>query len=256
MLYIAPRYLYKYKSIARPVDFERAIQIIETGDIYTSPVDQLNDPMEGLGIVSMSGGYAGVSLPMSIERMPSRYSAEVKACRVISLTENPVSPQMWAYYADGYKGICLRFGNLPFEVNPVRYTYGPYRTNGLSVDSKHSGDISQARLLTKHIDWAHEQEWRAVFPYDFGSDYVYLGDGNPSAVIVGHECDENDAGRVSESCKARGIPLYETYIADWTFAVRIIPYGFRPTCTGETLAEQVRRECHKRGVPMFESWAG
>ena len=234
MFHIPPAYLYKYKSLGRKVDVERTIAVIKTGRIFAAPLGKLNDPMEGKAVVPMSG-FAGVSLSRSIEKLPARFSNDIEKCRVLSLSENPTSPQMWAYYANGYKGVCLQFERIPIEVEPVRYTRHPYHVGYTTLDSEDGNRIARARLLTKHADWSHEYEWRAVFIGDEVEDYVSMGEGNPSSVILGHKCDGDVAQQIVLACKERGIPVHQTYLSDWNLSIRIIPYGFEPARTGESL---------------------
>jgi hypothetical protein len=253
MLHIAPDYLYKYKSLTRRVDLCRTLDIIKTGSIFTSPLNVLNDPMEGKAVVPFVQGYAGIGLPRAIEKMPHVQCRDLEQCRILSLSETPVSPQMWAYYADGYKGVCLQFGSMPFEVEPVRYAPRSYRVSA-AVDSQDSNSITRARLLTKHIDWSHELEWRAVFIGEECNEYVSLGTGNPTAAILGHECEDNVAQEVFDACEERGIPVFQTYLSDWEFCVRIVPYGFEPAWSGEPLRKQVSDECRRQGIPMIDTW--
>lgn len=254
MLHIAPGSLYKYKSLSREVDLCRTLDIIKTGRIFTSPLDKLNDPMEGKAIVPSMGGYAGISIPCAIEKMPSRLCRDLDQCRVVSLSETAVSPQMWAYYADGYRGVCLQFGRTPFEVEPVRYAPRSYKVDGVAVDSKDGTDITRARLLTKHIDWSHELEWRAIFIGEGCGEYVSLGEGNPTAVILGHKCEDCVAQKILLACEEQSIPIYQTYLSDWEFCVRVVPYGFEPERSGEPLRRQVFDECGRRGIPMIDTW--
>ena len=253
-MHIAPSSLYKYKPLSRKDDLCRTLDIIETGRIFTSPLDKLNDPMEGKAVVPVVKGYAGISMPRAIERMPRVQYRDLDQCRVLSLSETPVSPQMWAYYADGYKGVCLQFGRMPFEVEPVRYAPRPYVVDGVAVDSKDGADITRARLLTKHIDWSHELEWRAIFIGEECGEYVSLGEGNPTAVILGHKCESSATDKVLLACEERGIPVYQTYLSDWEFCVRIVPFGFEPERSGEPLRKQVFGECERRRIPMIDTW--
>lgn len=246
---IAPPFLYKYKSLVDEEDLLRTIEIIWSNRIFASPLDNLNDPMEGKGVVPGSG-FAGISRLRAIGRLPSRFNTGLESCRVLSLSETPVSPQMWTYYGGCYKGVCLRFGRLPFVVEPVRYAPRPYMVGDLAAASRDNFDVTKARLLTKHSDWSHELEWRAVFREGEGP-LVEIGDDNPCAVIVGHKCEESAVHEIKSACTRRGIHLYKTYLADWEFRVRIVPFGFEPEYSGLALDTQVVRYCSKEGVPVF-----
>lgn len=254
MPHMAPVHLYKYKSLGREEDIERVIDIITNSRIYASTREQLNDPMEGVGVLpTMQPRCAGMSIPLSVDKVPDRFMEDVDSARILSLTESATSPQMWAYYGDGYKGVCLQFDTLfPFAVYPVHYTTQSYGVDGVRVDGKDGSGVTLARLLNKHIDWSHEREWRAVFLGDEQDRYAHLGDHNHTAVIIGHLCDCKIAQRVKSSCKTKGIPVYSTYIADLQFRVRIVPYGFSPELNMASIESQLEKYSTNRSVPLFE----
>lgn len=255
MAHIKPHRLYKYKSLSREIDVDRVVQIIENATIFTTPIKMLNDPFEGLGVTPGPGsGYAGVGFPKALEKTPLHYKKDLSTCRIISLTENPVSPQMWAYYADNYTGVCLQLDPSILDVEPMRYAAKPYRVDGVRLDGIDGDLLTRARLLSKHIDWSHEQEWRAIYEGDGCPEYVKLGEGNPNAVILGHQCAREHAKRIRAVCEKMSIPVYETYISDWKYCVRIVPAGFRGEYSGVPLYRQVLEECNRQGIPMFEDW--
>lgn len=249
----APHHLYKYKTLSSEKDISRTVDIIEQGMIYAPKLEELNDPFEGLGVVPGSG-YAGSSLAMAIEKTPQRFNSGMRTCRVLSLTEEPASPQMWAYYARCYTGACLQINALSLNVEPVHYATKAYAIDGLKLDGKDESDVAHARLLRKHIDWSHEQEWRAIFTEAGCPAFVALGGGNPTAVILGHKCAAKVATQIRNVCVRTKTPLYQTYISDWKYRIRIVPFGFKPNHDGTPLKKQVREECNRRGIPLFENW--
>lgn len=252
-MHIAPYHLYKYKALSTERDICRTIAIIEDGTIYAPKVDELNDPFEGLGVVP-GLGYAGVSLPKAVERTPSRFKNDIRGCRILSLTETPVSPQMWAYYAGCYTGACLQINPTLLDAEPMRYATKAYSIDGLRIDGRDGNNIARARLLSKHIDWSHEQEWRVICTGEDAPEYISLGNENPSAVILGHKCANETTMRIREACSKANTPLYQTYISDWKYCVRIVPFGFEPRFDGTPLEKQVRDECSRQNVSMFEGW--
>ena len=251
--HIQPHQLYKYKPLDSDEDVDRLVKIITTGTIYTSPINLLNDPFEGLGVVPGSG-YAGVSLPKAIEKTPLHFKKGISKCRVISLTENPVSPQMWAYYSNNYKGACFRLDPMSLNVEPMRYAARPYRVDGVRVDSRDGSSVERARLLSKHIDWSHEQEWRAIYTGNDCPEFVSLGENNPNAVILGHSCMPEYAKTICEACAEVNIPVYQTYVSDWKYCLRIVPFGFKAELSGASLYAQAMQECARQNIPMFEDW--
>jgi hypothetical protein len=71
---------------------------------------------------------------------------------------------MWAYYASGHRGFCLRFrtlkGTIFHETEKVEYSV-EYPIPPLTADSD---EQVKAFLLTKSKCWKHEKEWRSLAP--------------------------------------------------------------------------------------------
>ena len=104
-----PKYLYKYKAINTITDLSRVLSIINDNEIYMPTYDQLNDPLEGAGYNINITGWAGMSI-LSAADMELTPIEEMKKCfRILSFSSDPVSPQLWAHYANNYNGICLCF---------------------------------------------------------------------------------------------------------------------------------------------------
>ncbi|MCB9345323.1 MAG: DUF2971 domain-containing protein [Lewinellaceae bacterium] len=74
---------------------------------------------------------------------------------------------MWAYYADGHKGMCLEFNTEyePFsKIHKVKYSNETptVDANIILNDSTDHHEIVEAYLLSKYEDWSHEREWRIL----------------------------------------------------------------------------------------------
>jgi hypothetical protein len=83
---------------------------------------------------------------------------------ILSLSATCLNNLLWSHYADGHKGLCLKFtatNNTPFFglAQPIQYRRNYPMVNML----KHSPE-AQVRdfLLTKSVDWRYEQEWRIL----------------------------------------------------------------------------------------------
>ncbi|MQA56570.1 DUF2971 domain-containing protein [Pseudomonas piscis] len=94
--------------------------------------------------------------------------------RCFCLTENELSPLMWAHYGDSYKGCMLGFQHIdelstPFgAAEKVRYT-NEAPTIGSAVDfllygpsSEQNKETRLAIYHTKTKDWEYEKEWRVI----------------------------------------------------------------------------------------------
>lgn len=83
--------LYKFRPLANQTDFDRAKAILETGCFWCSKFFDLNDPMEGV--------YKGIK----------NYFAEKDRYKICSFSGKKAfrDPVMWAYYANGFKGMAI-----------------------------------------------------------------------------------------------------------------------------------------------------
>jgi len=84
---------------------------------------------------------------------------------VLSLTANSNSIPMWAYYAEGHRGMCIEFQRLPENVlgstatRPIHYT-DAYPDVSFFDMFEEPGVLSRTVMQTKSSEWKHEQEWR------------------------------------------------------------------------------------------------
>lgn len=98
----------------------------------------------------------------------------LSTARVMCLTTNHSNDAMWANYAGGHKGCVLGFKHIPrlstpfLEAKKVMYSEIP-PVVGNGMDFLLYGDTKPLRAATinavcytKKIDWAYEQEWRAI----------------------------------------------------------------------------------------------
>ena len=96
-----PMILYKFRSLSSALDLDRAKQILETGHFWCSKFSELNDPMEGAFTI-LSDAVISDEFK-SVYKEKSRY----KICS-FSGQRGFENPAMWGYYANGFRGICIR----------------------------------------------------------------------------------------------------------------------------------------------------
>ena len=89
---------------------------------------------------------------------------------VVCLTENPLDRLMWAHYGESHKGFAAEFQHndegtsefgfrqctTPFGL-ALKVKYAPEHPE-LKWDTSNMAEV----LLTKHLDWEYEQEWRVI----------------------------------------------------------------------------------------------
>ena len=106
--------------------------------------------------------YAGVSIADAVEP-ENPYLIELrKQYRILSLSESCFIPQLWAYYADNYSGICLcYYANGKFaSVEKVEYKSSDERSC-CAVD-EYTDKRIRSDFIIKEQGWQHEKEWHIV----------------------------------------------------------------------------------------------
>jgi hypothetical protein len=133
--------------------------------------------------------------------------------RVLCLTPHGNNTLMWAHYANSHKGICIEYeidySNLPDCISsvPVNYT-NEFKLYNCSEFILHPYEILSRMLITKHLDWSYEHEWRAILKN--GNNTMQLNNKfRMVSVTAGVNCEERD--KVKGLCKLRGLKYYEVY---------------------------------------------
>ena len=106
---------------------ERFLDIIKNNRIYYPTYKQLNDPLEGAGFNINIPGWAGIGIHRAadvelppIEELKMEYG-------ILSLSDCANSPQLWAHYANNYKGVCLCLKTDGLLSNAKKVSYSDNR---------------------------------------------------------------------------------------------------------------------------------
>ena len=148
----------------------------ETGATSLVQLAKLNDP-RALGALS---GIAGQDAR--------------KGYRVLSLSTKSSCEQMWAFYADYHKGICLEFnGQHSFfeEIRPVSYSAEPPAPELNNFD-----DLA----YSKSEAWAYQDEWRLRS----NSEFLEFPTGLLRRVVIGYRFPELQYQSLLDSLIAGG----------------------------------------------------
>ena len=100
------------------------------------------------------------------ERLKKSIFDAVAEQGVVCLSKQPANMLMWSHYAEGHKGIVVRFNmqTMPWtsllDLIPVQYGTQFPRVNWYEIREKHHPHM--LILSTKALAWAHEEEWRLV----------------------------------------------------------------------------------------------
>ena len=144
-----PLRLYKYRSLER---FDRIVDILLKKRFYAAKLCELNDPMEGV-----------FAAPQVHPVFVAGIKSAAQQWRVCSFSKTADNVCQWAYYADGFKGICIEIvmqTPAPFEWEEVQY----HPVSGLMDIPPEYADLirlfPQRTLRWKAKDWKREQEVR------------------------------------------------------------------------------------------------
>lgn len=158
-----PRKLYMYFRI------ENAVKFLEHHQVKFSRPFMFNDPYECHidfdrsmdafeGNISRKARFSA----LDIAEMQARWFEKFKDMRIACFTEEETNVLMWAYYAEGQKGICIEFDTdkdpLFFEnLYQVKYK-DSIATAKLTDEEVNYRNV----VLTKSTEWRHENEWRVI----------------------------------------------------------------------------------------------
>lgn len=181
-------FLYKYKSLSTGTDLSRLCDIIGRHRIYLPNYSKLNDPFEGAGItLKPSQGYAGCGMSEIYDTDYSIFSHWKGRYKVLSLSEIPDSPQLWAHYGGNYTGCSLilkktgPFGNAK-KVEYIKEKLGP-----IYIDD-YDDSILEKDFFLKSYGWSYEKEWRIISKEK--TEYLYFDKEDLFGLIVGFKINK------------------------------------------------------------------
>lgn len=181
-------FLYKYKALATACDIIRICDIIENHRIYLPKYLSLNDPFEGSGInLKLRTGYAGCSMSDIYDTEYSVFAYEKEKYKILSLSELPDSPQLWAHYSGNYTGCSLIFNVTgPFsqakKVKYIKERPAPIYTDSLT------DKILEEEFFIKSWGWSYEKEWRIISKES--PDYLCFDKSDLFGIIFGNRVDK------------------------------------------------------------------
>ena len=162
--------------------------------------------------------------------------AMIAAKRIYCLTPNPASTRMWSHYAENHRGICLEFNvtNALFG-RACQVTYRPDYPRWVLCDFHDNPGRVMELILTKSLDWDHEEEYRLVSvqapAHEFlctRGDFFRLPDGALRSVIIGCEADHRAIAEVVRK-SAPSLPIKQSVRTGNLYKLTIRDYPFPPS---------------------------
>lgn len=219
-----PKLIFKYRSLENSLSLDRFFDIIENNRVFFANPTRLNDPFEAR-LPQISMGIAGCSYYTARDQLHPYIIDRINRTRVLALSESCFLPNMWAYYASEYKGVCLCFktSNSFSNIQKVQYTDKKNNETIFSPTPEQIDSILDTALLKKGTDWAKEREWRMV-EHCSNRDYVNFEPSELATIILGHNLRE-DLQALIVSRLPGDLSAFVTYPGTVTGKLRLLEYG-------------------------------
>ncbi|HCE47141.1 MAG TPA: hypothetical protein DEQ84_00365 [Prevotellaceae bacterium] len=188
MLSARPQRLYMYFKA------EGAEKFLENHNLKLSDPRKCNDPFEcaidynaslkTTGYIDENPYYEQLN-ELYVRDLQAKWWKAHKHLRISCFTKEATNILMWAYYADGQKGICIEFdpSKDPLFFENLREV--KYRTKLATINKGCGEELDYSEILiTKAMQWQHEKEWRVIFK-DLYSDFFPISPQAITSVIFG-----------------------------------------------------------------------
>ena len=219
-----PNVLTKFYSLTSDEQLnEKKFETLDKNEIWLSTASEMNDPFEFRGMYIDEEKLSAAGYPQElIDAFKCFMDSFRKEYVLTSFTANSFeSLPMWAYYANNSKGFCVEYKVIKpdtfFQVSyePERIAIASIMANlyndfsnlskgkgALTDDTELSGHLLTAQMFMKHKSWAHEQEYRIIYPKDidknagFSVSTELLG-LKVKRIICGINCSEKHKERLN-----------------------------------------------------------
>lgn len=231
---------FKYKSISTDEQMEYAKDIIINNKIYFPKYDQLNDPLEGALPNIILDGYAGMSIAIeSGEELEPVRSAK-DGYRILSLSSDPMSAQMWAHYGDNYAGICLGFSDNGAFCKAKIVNYSNDRKNYECYDNDEIDEAVKDSFFYKSKGWEYEKEWRLVEKTT--DEFITMSKNDLKVIVFGQKTPDKKIKELKRVIPSN-IQLFKTRVLKGKYKIVLEPLDYKYDYDGSKRFEihQVRK---------------
>lgn len=104
---------------------------------------------------------------------------------------------MWGHYADGMRGVCIKYEIPDSDIHKVEYG-NPYEVSTYNILTGKVEQEVERTFLRKNKDWSYENEFRIIRREDF----YRIRKGAVKAIYFGYKCDSGKAKFVCDIAKA------------------------------------------------------
>lgn len=117
--------------------------------------------------------------------------------RIGCFTNNWHSSLMWGHYADGMRGVCLKYDIKESDIHSVVYG-SPYEVSTHNIMAGKVEQEVERTFLKKNKDWEYEEEVRIIKR----EDSYKIEKGDLKGVYFGYKCDPGKAKFVCDIARA------------------------------------------------------
>lgn len=269
-----PEFVYRYRPLGQSAQRDdEEIAALEKSYLWFSKFDQLNDPAE-LADANIEPIPEG--LEASLDRLSDSLSeiarvqhrkAQHRSANLIPKDSSSVccfsetgnQQAMWAYYANNYQGMCIKY-DLKKLISLSQVCWGDrffkvdYKDERFLPASQYlhpnESELAPSSILTKHTDWAHEKEWRL---FNRSTHGIFYHTSNAIIeVTLGPRVAPINYNRLIDCCRTAGIKLTELKFDNYNLVLREIlsppPRKDNPRCFLSDLAKDSRSWLLKEGI--------
>lgn len=134
---------------------------------------------------------------------------DVNAAGVVCFSSDVTTPLLWAHYANGHRGACLRFAahsGVFRAAQEVKYRKRRKLFKATEVQDHNKIEYMEATILTKADDWRYEREWRLFQPGEAGR-FAPFQPSELTGLILGFAISPEDVARIRSWLAQRSTPL-------------------------------------------------
>ena len=183
-----PEHLYQYRafskwSVENLINKRLTLSNPNTfNDIYDSylhdnSIESIKKEIKTLKMLIPDFNYDITEKIISDRKGLDAYRSEkmLETFRISCLSKKPLDIKMWGLYAENNRGMCIEY-NFKKANTQIQHLLFPvfYRSKPISVNELcYRNRIMQAMLISvivKNNIWKYENEWRLIFPLDYGID--------------------------------------------------------------------------------------
>ena len=218
--------------------FERDMELLSNDTIYIPTIEQLNDPAEALFDDSLFNLQMKLFKPFASSSSMVRVNDalrdlynKVRSSGIYSLSKEPASELMWAYYASGHCGYAIifdteilsrsfrevKYDNM-YEIDVV-YSINLPQFDITKISRQKIEDTLQCFVGNKSQAWKHETEHRLVF--DKGGRKLKIDYRAVKGFVFGSRMPEDDIDFIMKTFSGRDLDYSKIELKDNSYELSL-----------------------------------